>query len=125
MPLGFGSVGRVRSTVLCILLFVVTFGIYGLVWWYQVHEEMKRHSGAGLGGGIALLIALLVGGIPMSFVTSDEVGKLYQYRGQPRPVSGWTGLWYFPGFLLVVGPLVWFVQTNAALNSYWRALGAR
>jgi len=26
---------------------------------------------------------------------------------------------------LLAGPLVWFVQTNGALNAYWRSLGAR
>ena len=85
---------------------------------------MKRHTGRGLGGGIALVLALFVG-IVMPFFTSDEVGGMYALRGQPKPVSGITGLWYFPGVFLLVGPLVWFVQTNGALNAYWRSLGAR
>src|SRR5690242_11867740 len=45
-----GEVGKVRSTGLCILLFIVTFGIYGIVYYYMVHDEMKRHSGRGIGG---------------------------------------------------------------------------
>jgi hypothetical protein len=106
------------------LLAVVTFGVYTLVWWYQTHEEMKRHSGQGLGGGIALLIAFFIGPVA-PFLTSGEVGELYSRRGQASPVSALTGLWYFPGVFLLVGPLVWFVQTNGALNAYWRSLGAR
>jgi hypothetical protein len=117
-------VGKVRSTGLSMLLFVVTFGIYGLVWWYLVHEDMKKHSGNGIGGLVALILALFVSPAA-AFFTSDEVGKLYERAGQRAPVSALTGLWYFPGIFLVVLPIVWFVKTNGALNDYWRAYGAR
>lgn len=50
---------------------------------------------------------------------------MYRRAGRPAPVSGWTGLWVWPGILLLVLPIVWFVQTNNALNAYWRSLGAR
>lgn len=124
VPYRTAPVGHIRGTGVTILLSIVTFGIYSLVWYYQVHEEMKRHTGNGLGGGLALLLALLVGFV-MPYVTASEVGELYERRGQRKPVSGATGLWYFPGMLIVVGPIVWFVKTNGALNAYWRSLGAR
>lgn len=123
-PASTGPIGTVRSTGLTMLLFVVTFGIWGLVWYYQVHEDMKRHTGQGLGGGIALLIAIFVG-IASPYIVSDEVGKLFSRRGQRKPVSAATGLWYFPGVFLLVLPIVWFVKTNGALNAYWRSLGAQ
>jgi hypothetical protein len=116
-------IGKVRGTGTGILLYVVTFGIYGYVWWYLVHDEMKRHKGTGLGGGLSLLLTFLVG-LVMPYLTSAEVGELYERRGQSKPVSGLTGLWYFPGALILVGPIVWFVKTNDALNDYWRSLGA-
>jgi len=118
-----GPIGQVRSTGTCILLAIVTLGFYSWYWFFQTHEEMKRHSGDGLGGGIALLLTILVG-VVMPYLTSSEVGKLYQRRGQHAPVSGATRLWYFPGIFIIVGPIVWFVQTNGALNAYWRSLGA-
>jgi hypothetical protein len=117
-------VGKVRPTGLAMLLFVVTFGIYGLVWWYLVHDEMKRHTGQGIGGLVALLLAIFVSPAA-AFFTSDEVGTLYERTGRRAPVSALTGLWYFPGMFLLVLPIVWFVQTNGALNDYWRGLGAR
>ena len=124
-PMPYGPpVGKVRSTGLCILLAIVTLGIYPIVWYFMVHDEMKRHSNEGIGGGIALLLALLVG-IVMPYLTSSEVGHLYEKRGMRRPVSGATGLWYFPGMFILVGPLVWFIKTNGALNAYWRSYGAR
>jgi hypothetical protein len=118
-----GPVGNVRSTGICILLCIVTLGIYGLVWYFMVHDEMRRHSGAGLGGVLALVIAIFFG-IVMPFLTSNEVGGLYERAGRPARVTALTGLWYFPGMLILVGPIVWFVKTNAALNDYWRGLGA-
>jgi hypothetical protein len=120
---GPGPVGKVRSTGTCILLAIVTLGIYELVWFYKTHEEMKRHTGQGLGGAIALVLALFLGAV-VPFLTSNEVGSMYERRGQPKPVSALTGLWYFPGVFLLVGPVVWFVKTNGALNAYWRSLGA-
>ena len=116
-------IGKVRGTGVCILLCIVTLGIYSLFWFYAVHEEMKRHKGTGLGGGLALVLSIFVG-IAMPFLTSAEAGELYERRGLRKPVSGATGLWNFPGALLVVGPLVWFIKTNGAINAYWRTLGA-
>ena len=116
-------VGKVRSTGLGFLLFVVTFGIYGLVWWYLVHEDMKKHSGHGLGGLVALILGFFISPVA-AFFTSDEVGKLYERSGRTAPVTALTGLWYFPGMFLLVLPIVWFVKTNGALNDYWRSHGA-
>jgi hypothetical protein len=91
-PWGDGPPGQLRATGRSILLFVVTVGIYGYVYTYKVHEEMKQHSGRGLGGGIALLL-LFLAGIAMPFLTSSEVGGLYARKGRPEPVRAWTGLW--------------------------------
>lgn len=116
------ATGKIRGTGMCILLCIVTLGIYSYVWFYSVHDEMKRHTGQGLGGGLALVLAFLVG-IVMPYITSSEVGGLYERAGQQKPVSGATGLWNFPGIFLIVGPLVWFIKTNNALNEYWRSQG--
>ncbi len=118
-----GPIGQVRSTGMCILLYIVTLGIYGLYWWYQTHEEMKRHTGQGIGGLAALLIGFFVP-IVNVFLTPDEVGNLYKRRGQEPPVTALTGLWSAIGWIILVGPIVWFVKTNNALNDYWRSLGA-
>jgi Domain of unknown function (DUF4234) len=119
-----GELGRMRPTGMTILLFFVTLGIWGLVYYFQTQEEMKRHSGEGLGGVLALLIAIFFG-IVSPFLLSNEVGRLYERRGQERPVSALTGLWFFPGILILVGPFIWFVRTNDALNAYWHSLGVR
>jgi hypothetical protein len=83
---------------------------------------MKRHSGEGLGGVLALVIAILFG-LVSPFLLSNEVGNLYGRRGQQKPVTALTALWFFPGMLILVGPFIWFIQTNRALNEYWQSLG--
>ncbi|RBY75213.1 hypothetical protein DQ239_17530 [Blastococcus sp. TF02-09] len=119
-----GPVGKVRPTGIAILLLIVTLGFYSWHYYYATHEEMKKHSGEGLGGLIGLLLAIFVG-LPSPYLLSHEVGNLYERRGQQKPVSALTGLWVIPGFLILVGPIVWFVKTNGALNAYWRSVGAR
>lgn len=110
-------VGKIRGTGVAILLTIITFGIYPLFWYFGVHSDMKRATNTGLGGGIALLLAIFVG-IVMPFITASEVGNLYKAKGQPAPVSALTGLWIL---LPIVGALIWFVKVNGALNAYWRA----
>lgn len=120
---GFGPVGRVRSTGIVILLSIVTFGFYALYWWYITHAELRDHTGEGMGGGIALLIAIIFSPI-LAFTMPAEIERAYQRRGLNPPVSVLTGLWSVPGFLIIIGPLVWLIKVNGALNSYWRSLGA-
>ncbi len=120
---GTGQVGQIRSTGTCILLSIVTLGIYTWFWYYKTHEEMKQHSGQGIGGGVALLLAIFVS-IVMPFLSSNEVGKLYERRGQKPPVTAATGLWFLLLGWLLVGAIVWFVKTNNALNEYWKSVGA-
>lgn len=122
-PGATGELGKIRGTGACVLLSIVTLGFYTWYWWYKTHDEMKRHSGEGIGGPIALLLAVLVG-IVMPFLTSNEVGKLYERQGKPAPVKATTGLWYLLlGWFFLIGAIVWFVKTNGALNDYWRSQG--
>lgn len=123
MPGVTGEIGRVRSTGTCVLLTIVTLGFYTWFWYYKTHEEMKRHSGQGIGGAVALLLAIFVG-IVMPFLSSNEVGGLYERQGKEKPVSAATGLWYLLLGWILIGAIVWFVKTNNALNDYWRSQGA-
>jgi Domain of unknown function (DUF4234) len=119
------AVGKIRSTGTCFVLTIVTLGFYTWVWWFKTHSEMRRHTGEGIGGGIALVLAIFLG-IVMPFFSSHEVGRLYERRGQRQPVTAVTGLWaLLLGWFFFVGLIVWFVKTNDALNAYWRSLGAR
>ena len=49
-PGNAGPLGQPRGIAFGIVLFIVTFGIYGLYWTYKTHEEIRQHSGQGVGG---------------------------------------------------------------------------
>ena len=113
-----GPLGRPRGVGFGILLFIVTLSFYGWYWVFQTQEETKRHSGEGVGGVIGLVIWILIGAVS-AFVIPFEVGKMYRNDGQEPPVTGWTGLWLFPGVFLIIPAIVWFVKVQRALNKYW------
>lgn len=114
-----GPLGKERRSIAVIFFSIITLGIYYLVWVYKNHEEIKEHSGQGIGGVLGLVVALLVGFIT-PFVLPSEIRKLYERDGKESRVSGWTGLWATLGILILIGPIVWLVKVQGALNRYWR-----
>lgn len=110
-----GRVGQVRSPVVVILLTIITLGIYGLYWQYAVFKDLKDYSGEGIGGGLALLLAFLIG-IVNIFLLPAEIGSLYARDGQERQVSGITGLWIL---LPLVGWFIWLVKVQSRMNEFW------
>jgi Na+/proline symporter len=123
-PLGnTGPLGRPRGIGFGILIYIITLGFYGWYWIYKTEEEMKQHTGDGLGGVLGLVIWILIAAV-MGFVVPSEVGKMYRKDGQEPPMSGWTGLWFFPGGILIIPAIVWFVKVQGALNRYWEGKGA-
>jgi hypothetical protein len=115
-----GPLGQRRGIGFGILLFIVTLTIYGWYWAYKTQEEMKQHTGDGLGGVLGLVIWILINPVS-AFVIPSEVGKMYAKSGRVSPVSGWTGLWLFPFGALVIPAIVWFVKVQGALNRYWES----
>jgi len=115
-----GAVGKVRSPVVVILLSLVTLGIYGLYWQYATFQEMKEYAGEGIGGGLGLLFAILLG-IVNIFLMPAEVGQLYAREGREKTISGLTGFWILIPF---IGWIIWLVKTQGHLNRYWEAHGA-
>ena len=115
-----GPLGNPRGIGFGILMFIVTLGFYSWYWAFKTHEEIKQHSGEGVGGVIGLVIWILLN-VVSAFVIPSEVGKMYGKDGQEPPVTGWTGLWLFPGLILVIPAIVWFVKVQGALNRFWAA----
>jgi amino acid transporter len=116
-----GPVGETRSIGLCILWFILTIGLYGIYWVYKTQEEIKRYSGNGVGGVIGLVIYIVLSPVTF-FIVPSEVRYMYEdLDGRPSPVRGIYGLWIL---LPILGPIIWFVQVQGALNSYWESKGA-
>jgi Domain of unknown function (DUF4234) len=119
-PSTSGPLGQRRGIGFGILLFIVTFGIYGLYWVFKTQEEMKVHTGDGLGGVLGLVVWILISPIS-AFVIPSEVGRMYRRDGREPPITGWSGLWLFPGIFLIIPAIVWFVKVQGALNRYWES----
>ena len=115
-----GPLGQPRGIGFGILLFIVTLSLYGWYWAYKTHEEMKQHTGDGLGGVLGLVVWIIISAVS-AFVIPSEIGKMYQRDGRAAPVSGWTGLWLFPGVILIIPAIIWFVKVQGALNRYWES----
>jgi hypothetical protein len=113
-----GPLGHPRGIGFGILMFIITLGFYSWYWAFKSHDEIKQHSGEGVGGVIGLVIWILLS-VVSAFVIPSEVGKMYKKDGQEPPISGWTGLWLFPGAILIIPAIVWFAKVQGALNRYW------
>ena len=116
-----GPVGETRSIGLSILWAILTLGIYTFIWTYKTQEEVKRYSGNGIGGVLGLVIYILLSPVTF-FIVPSEVRYMYEdLDGGQSPVRGIYGLWIL---LPLVGPIIWFVQVQGALNRYWESKGA-
>jgi Domain of unknown function (DUF4234) len=115
-----GPPGQPRGVLFVLLISLITFGIYTLYWAYKTQEEMKQHTGEGLGGVLGLVIWIIISPVS-AFVIPSEIGKMYNRAGQASPVTGWTGLWFFPFGFLIIPLIVWFVKVQGGLNQYWRS----
>jgi hypothetical protein len=117
-----GPLGRRRGVGFGILMFIVTLGFYSWYWAYKTQEEVKLHSGQGIGGVLGLVIWILLNPVS-AFVIPSEIGVMYKKDGREPPVTGWTGLWLFPFGFLIVTAIVWFVKVQGSLNDYWESKG--
>jgi Domain of unknown function (DUF4234) len=115
-----GPVGNKRGVLFVLLISLITIGIYTLYWAYKTHEEMKQHTGDGLGGVLGLVVWIIISPVS-AFVIPSEVRKMYAQDGRASPITGWTGLWFFPFGVLIIPLIVWFVKVQGALNRYWES----
>jgi len=81
-----GPLGRRESIGLQILFAVVTFGLYGIYWAYKSHEEIKRHSGEGVGGVLGMIIFIFIG-FGTLFLLPLEIKRMYEREGLQSPVG--------------------------------------
>ena len=116
-----GPLGQPRGIGFGILMYIITL-------WTSTagtgstrpRRRSKQHTGDGLGGVLGLVVWIVIGAVS-AFVIPSEIGRMYQRDGQHPPVTGWTGLWLFPGAILIIPAIVWFVKMQGSLNTYWGA----
>jgi Domain of unknown function (DUF4234) len=104
-----------------ILLYIVTCSVWGWVWSYRTHGDLKRYNGDGIGEVPALIIAILLSVVIM-FTVPNEIEKMYKRDGRDSPVSTLWGLWFL---LPIVGQFIWYFKVQSALNDFWASKGAQ
>ena len=117
-PMGAGIVVEKRSIGLCIVLSIITFGIYMLYWVYKLHEETHAVAGEtpAVSGGIVILLSIVTFGIYMfywCYKQGERVDKIHAMRGAP---AGNNAVLY-----LVLGifiSIVAFALMQNELNTY-------
>lgn len=115
-----GPIGRPKSAGTTILLTILTCGIWNMVWIYQTHEDLKSYRSEGIGGPVALVIALVFS-VALFFTVPMEIEQMYREEGLQPPVTTSWGLWFL---LPIVGNFVWYFKVQRALNDFWVARGA-
>jgi hypothetical protein len=116
---------KLRNPVNCLLLDLVTLGIYGLFWWYYVNREManlgRARGTTELGTNPTnSVLALVPGGfiiVPaiMTIInTGRRIKAAQRMAGKPEEANEWIGL----VLMLVFAPVaLWFYQDQ--LNKVW------
>jgi hypothetical protein len=115
-----GVIGQPRSIGISILLAIVTCGVYTWVWSYKTYDEMKQHTGEGVGGTIGLLLDFFVRPVTF-FLVPSEIRQMYQRDGRTTDLTPLWGLWIL---LPILGPFIWFFKVQGTLNDYWVSKGA-
>lgn len=116
-----GPLGMPRKPVTVALLAIITFGIYWWVYCYKTSEEIKAHSGIGVGGAIQLVLAIVAGIVP-PFLIANDVKAVREAGGMQSPVSAMTAFWLL---IPIAGIFIYLSKVQGALNEYWVSRGAQ
>ena len=108
-----------KSVGLCIVLSIVTCGIYGLYWMYCLHEDMKAVFGLPMdvSGGMLILLTIVTCGI-YGMYWCYQVGRAMDVaHGTP---NGSLGILYLILSIFGFDIIVWALLQNE-LNQFTAA----
>jgi len=113
------QIGPQRGVGFVILMYIFTFGIYAIYWYYKSFEELKHYRKQGVGGVAGALLAFVIVSL---FLLPAYVGRMYNEDGNPNnPVSGLSGFWVLIPY---AGAIIWLYKVQTALNQFWASKGA-
>ena len=95
-----------RNIAMCIILSIVTCGIYGIYWFVCLTDDTNTVSGEvnGTSGILAFILTLVTGGIYgfyWAYKCGDKIDTAKQQRGIPASNGGvlYLILWIFGGVI--------------------------
>lgn len=117
---GFGSngpSGLTRSPIGVFLLSIVTFGIYGMVWYYKINVELKNFNQSIQVNPVNMILLSLF--VPFFFIfsifyTGQRIQQAQTAAGLPATASPGIGVL----LAIVIGGHSFYYQD--ALNNLWQ-----
>ena len=105
-----------KNVGLCIVLTIVTCGIYGIYWYYCLHEDMQAVCGnpMNVGGGMVILLTIVTCGIYGLYWCYQMGRALDAARGTPQ---GSLGILYLILSILGLNIVAWALMQNE-LNQF-------
>jgi len=126
-----GGTAKIRNPVLVAIFTLITIGIYGIYWWYQINRERVDYGRArqaqGLGDNAVLsLLAVFPGSLIIVpalvslYNTCGRIGRAQEVGLGRRTMNGWVVIGVILGGLLIpfLG-LVAYGYMQAELNKVW------
>ena len=110
-----------RNIAVCIILSIVTCGIYGLYWLYSMAEDMKTVTGDAnaTSGGVLILLTIITCGIYLwywMYKQGCQIDAIKTARGIP---SSSTGVIYLVLCIFELGIVAYALLQNE-LNNLFR-----
>lgn len=110
-----------KNIALCIVLSLVTCGIYGIYWFITLTNDLNTATGEeGTSGGVAFLLSLVTCSIYMyywAFKCGEKVDKIRQQNGE---AGGSNGVLYLILCLFGLG-IVTYALVQSELNKVAQA----
>lgn len=110
--------GQDRRVWRCLVLYLVTLGIWRRVWLHRVNKELDGHDALGLRHGLnAFLLCLPVGG-PTVVTAQTAARTARMLRGSGIPY-GRPWLVYLATLVPILGNLFFIAWQQGRLNRFW------
>jgi len=119
------ELGKVRFVLTPLLLSIITFGIYGLVWLYKIHNEMLNHTGdrsISPGNAIGFLFMPILNifwGIYLVFHVPGLIKNMEMDDKIPMSEQTNAGMIGICGIIPIIS-IIWAPLVQNALNRHWK-----
>src|SRR5215208_7657838 len=127
---------KIRNPVLVVVFTLITLGIYGIYWWYQINREMvdlgRARNADGLGDNpTKSLLAVFPGFLLIVppyislYNTVKRIQRAQEVTTGQVTLNGMIVLWLIiAGFIVGVAGIIVPGYIQAELNKAWGAVGA-
>lgn len=112
--------GVYRNPVMVIVLSFITCGIYGLIWHYQISNELNNYMGREVASPLFPILGLITCGITTLISEYNIDNALYELDNiEGRRANKNFILWLILSLVFGVGYIIFQFQVQDKLNEIW------